>query len=193
VSCTPDGTSIQFLKLLRDYLDQSKAELNYVEAQRAQNKLKELADHELKRQMQRMEAKQREELLQIEAIQRSQFEEFTNAWDEYMQSYEVTAIESIQRLKKEQESEIAAMRQSYQGSPHKYNKSKKLTQYRTLEQKNFATKNYDGATYFKYLGDELEEFEKLTAMERDDFKYIKLEEQKLKSQTVFMTNFLKRI
>ena len=36
-----------------------------------------------------------------------------------------------------------------------------------MEQKHFSTKNYDGATYFKYLADELEEFEKLTQLEKD--------------------------
>ena len=35
VSCTPHVTSIQFLKLLKDYLEQSKQEMNYVEAKRA--------------------------------------------------------------------------------------------------------------------------------------------------------------
>ena len=162
---------MQFLKLLKDYLDQSKQEMNYIEARRAQDKLKELATHELHRQLRRMEVKQRDELLQIEAIQRNQFQEFTDAWDDYMQSYEQTAIESIQRLKSEQEGEVLGLRSQYEQSPHKYNKSKKLTQYRVLEQKNFATKNYDGATYFKYLADELEEFEKLTKIERDDQKY----------------------
>ena len=79
-----------------------------------------------------------------------------------MTQYEQTAIESIERLKQEQEGEIYALRQRFSMSPRKYNKSKKLTQYRAMEQKHFSTKNYDGATYFKYLADELEEFEKLT-------------------------------
>jgi len=49
VSCTPEGPTVQFLKLLKDYLDQSKQEMNYVEAKRASDKLKELANHELHR------------------------------------------------------------------------------------------------------------------------------------------------
>lgn len=36
-------------RLLKDYLEQSKQELNYIEAKRAQDKLKELGDHELRR------------------------------------------------------------------------------------------------------------------------------------------------
>ena len=67
----------------------------------------------------------------------------------------------------EQESDIYSLRQRYEMSPRKYNRSKKLTSYRAMEQKHFSTKNYDGATYFKYLADELEEFEKMTQDEKD--------------------------
>ena len=92
------------------------------------------------------------------------------AWDDYMQQYENTAIQSIERLRSEQESEIFSLRNHFINSPRKYNRSKKLTQYRAMEQKHFSTKNYDGATYFKYLADELEEFEKLTQNEREQIK-----------------------
>ena len=63
VSCTPQGTCIKFLKLLKDYLEQSKSEMNYIEAKRAQDKLKELSEHELQRQCRKMERKQRDELI----------------------------------------------------------------------------------------------------------------------------------
>ena len=85
-----------------------------------------------------------------------------------MQQYENTAIESIERLKREQESEIYALRQKHDASPSKFSRSKKLTQYRAMEQRHFSTKNYDGATYFKYLADELEEFERLTLVEKEE-------------------------
>lgn len=42
---------------MKDYLEQSKSEMNYIEAKRASEKLKELSDHELKRQCYRMEQK----------------------------------------------------------------------------------------------------------------------------------------
>ena len=77
-------------------------------------------------------------------------------------------------------------------SARKYNRSKKLTQYRAMEQKHFSTKNYDGATYFKYLADELEEFEKLTQDEKEHQKYERFEEQLIRKQTNFMSNFLKK-
>jgi hypothetical protein len=47
------------------------------------------------------------------------------------------------------------LRQQFDKFPQKFTGSKKLSQYRALENKHFTTKNYDGATYFKYLADEL--------------------------------------
>lgn len=46
-----------------------------------------------------MNIRQREELIHLERIQRTQFEEFTSAWDQYMMDYEIAAYESIERMK----------------------------------------------------------------------------------------------
>ena len=77
-----------------------------------------------------MEEKQREELIQIENIQRSQFEEFTNAWDDYMTQYEQAAFESIERLKSDHEMEVLGLRDSCVGGEtsrgQKFTTSKKL-------------------------------------------------------------------
>lgn len=110
-----------------------------------------------------------------------------------MSQYEATALHSIERLKSEQENEIFMLRQQFDKFPQKFTGSKKLSQYRALENKHFTTKNYDGATYFKYLADELQEFEKLTQREKDEQNYERQEAQLIKKQTTFMTNFLKRI
>ena len=110
-----------------------------------------------------------------------------------MQQYEITAIDSIERLKQEQEGEIMALRERFELSDKKFARSKKLSQYRVMEKKHFSTKNYDGATYFKYLADELEEFERMAASEKQEQQYERQENHLLKKQATFMTNFLKRI
>ena len=43
-----------------------------------------------------------------------------------------------------------------------------------MEKKTFASKNYDGASYFKYLADELEHFEKIA---HQDTMVVKFEKQ----------------
>ena len=40
-----------------------------------------------------------------------------------------------------------------------------------MEKKTFSTKNYDGASYFKYLADELESFERMAEEEKQFEKY----------------------
>lgn len=62
-----------------------------------------------------------------------------------------------------------------------------------MEQKTFASKNYDGASYFKYLADELELFERLAHQDKMMEKADKQERVLRKRQENFMINFLKRV
>ena len=51
----PNPKTLAFLKLLHAYLQQSKSELNYIEARRANDKIAELAELEFHRQMKAMD------------------------------------------------------------------------------------------------------------------------------------------
>lgn len=51
------------------------------------------------RQLQNMRQAQEQELVTVEAAQRNQFLEFSNAWDNYMSDYEATAYLSLEKLK----------------------------------------------------------------------------------------------
>jgi len=46
-----------------------------------------------------MEQSQNQELLYVEHIQRKQFAEFTEAWDQYMSEYESNAYQSSDHLR----------------------------------------------------------------------------------------------
>ena len=54
-----------------------------------------------------MRLAQEKELINIEGAQKMQFEEFSQAWDQYMRDYESTAFELIEQLKLKQEQELA--------------------------------------------------------------------------------------
>lgn len=62
-----------------------------------------------------------------------------------------------------------------------------------MEKKTFSTKNYDGASYFKYLGDELEHFERIAQQDAMLEKFERQEKILRKRQENFMINFLKRV
>ena len=51
------------------------------------------------RQLQNMRQAQEQELVTVEAAQRNQFLEVSNAWDNYMSDYEATAYLSLEKLK----------------------------------------------------------------------------------------------
>lgn len=53
-----------------------------------------------------MRQAQEQELITVEAAQRSQFLEFSGAWDNYMSDYEATAYLSLEKLKEKHGLEI---------------------------------------------------------------------------------------
>lgn len=80
--------------------------MNLPEARRAQLKFDDLRNKEMLRQLQNMRQAQEQELLTVESAQRSQFLEFSNAWDNYMSDYEATAYLSLEKLKEKHQLEI---------------------------------------------------------------------------------------
>ena len=56
--------------------------------------------------MQNMRSAQEQELVTVENAQRSQFLEFSQAWDNYMSDYEATAYLSLEKLKEKHLLEI---------------------------------------------------------------------------------------
>ena len=47
--------------------------------------------------------------------------DFTEAWDDYMERYEAYAMESIERLKREQKMEMYRLKQNHEITPKKFN------------------------------------------------------------------------
>jgi hypothetical protein len=80
--------------------------MNLPEARRAQLKFEDLKNKEMLRQLQNMRQAQEQELITVEAAQRSQFLEFSGAWDNYMSDYEATAYLSLEKLKEKHTLEI---------------------------------------------------------------------------------------
>jgi len=68
VYCTPDPKVVNFLKMMKDYLEQCHRELNYFEAKRCKQKIALLSQIEYARQMRRMEESQNQELMYVEQI-----------------------------------------------------------------------------------------------------------------------------
>jgi hypothetical protein len=103
-----------------------------------------------------MEEIQHQELLYVESIQRTQFSEFTEAWDVYMSEYEANAFHSIDRLRQDQLSELNAFREGYPQAAERYRPSKQLLDMTLMERKSFGVKLYDRATEYVRIAEQME-------------------------------------
>lgn len=72
---------------------------DYTRAKMMKLRFEEFSRAEQQRQEQNMRLAQEKELMNIESAQKLQFEEFSQAWDQYMRDYESTAFELIEQLK----------------------------------------------------------------------------------------------
>jgi hypothetical protein len=143
--------------------------------------------------MGKMEERQRQELLQLEQMQKTQFNDFTAAWDQYMIDYELAAYQSIERMKKEHSYELETLKTSTLSGLARYKMSKKLVEYRGFESMQFAAKNYDGASKYKRLADELEVMERKEQEEKMILGRSNVEAKLKKTHFTQLSSLLKRI
>ena len=94
-----DQKVLDFLKLLEEYRIKCENEGQYAEARKSRLKYEELLRKESIRQKNNIRTAQELELQSIENAQKSQFLEFSQAWDNYMSEYEATAYLSLEKLK----------------------------------------------------------------------------------------------
>lgn len=82
----------------------------------------------------------------MESAQRSQFLEFSGAWDNYMSDYEATAYLSLEKLKEKHELEIRQIREKIrQEHLHKIVYSKQLMELKDKVRKLTFSKRYEEA------------------------------------------------
>ena len=99
INIQADAKVLDFLRLLEEYRRKCEEQGNYAEARKARAKFDELLLKETQRQKNNIRAAQEQELQNIEAAQKAQFLEFSQAWDNYMSDYEATAYLSLEKLK----------------------------------------------------------------------------------------------
>lgn len=161
ISITPDSKVLDFLRLLEEYRRKCEEEGNYAEARKAASKFEELLKKEIARQRNNIRAAQEHELANIEAAQKAQFVEFSQAWDHYMSDYEATAYLSLEKLKEKHMLEFEQFQDKIRSelkARMKY--SKDLLELRDKEAKLVKVKRYEEAERVKMKADLLEEFER---------------------------------
>ena len=161
ISITPDSKVLDFLRLLEEYRRKCEEEGNYGEARKASSKFEELLKKEVTRQRNNIRAAQEHELANIEAAQKAQFIEFSQAWDHYMSDYEATAYLSLEKLKEKHMLEFEQFQDRIRKELRaKMKFSKDLLELRDKEAKLVRAKRYEEAERVKMKADLLEEFER---------------------------------
>lgn len=90
---------VEFLKLLEDYRKKCEESSLYIEAEKANQKILEVKDKEMRRHRLKLINNQKEKVMSVNSVQQSRLLEFNQAWNEYMEKYEGAAINSIEKLK----------------------------------------------------------------------------------------------
>lgn len=194
INISADNKVIDFLRLLEEYRKKCEIEQNYQEAKKARGKFDELLRKETIRQRNTIRAAQEQELQDIEAAQKAQFLEFSQAWDNYMSDYEATAYLSLEKLKEKHMVEFQKFQIKIRDDLKKKMKfSKDLLELRDREAKLVRMKRYDEAERIKMKADLLEEFE-TNKLEAEMQSIIEKKEAKLRhTQQLALAALLKRI
>lgn len=146
------------------------------------------------RQRNNIRIAQEQELQSIENAQKSQFLEFSQAWDNYMSDYEATAYLSLEKLKEKHLLEFQQFSDNITKEMRKKMKfSKDLIELRDKEAKLVKMKRYEEAEKIKMKADLLEQFER-NKMEGEIQAVKEKKESKLRhKQQLALAALLKRI
>jgi len=138
----------------------------------------------MKRQKRNMKYAQSKELSSIEESQRSQFNDFTKAWDTYMKEYEETALGSLHQLKEAHAKELQEMKENLKAHYLIGNRpvNKEVIELKEKEKVFLSVKKYNKAERTKRKWQRMEEENLHEFMMRDFRDILVRESKKLKSK-----------
>ncbi len=129
-----------------------------------------------------MRSAQEQELSTVENAQRSQFLEFSAAWDNYMSDYEATAYLSLEKLKEKHLLEIQQLQEKVKKEfKAKVKLSKELMDMRKQVHVLISTKQIEDAERLKNECD-LKEVAERAEVDRQMDEYLKKQEERLRAK-----------
>lgn len=94
----PDPKVMEFIAILEEYRLKCEEDGNYLEAQRADSQLTALRRQEFKRQSKSLKARQIAERQDVQIAHNMQFNDFNQAWDQYMEEYDRMAQAYVKQM-----------------------------------------------------------------------------------------------
>ncbi|RLN89086.1 hypothetical protein BBJ28_00014663 [Nothophytophthora sp. Chile5] len=191
----PDPKVMEFIAILEEYRLKCEEDGNYLEAQRADSQLTALRRQEFKRQSKSLKARQIAERQDVQIAHNMQFNDFNQAWDQYMEEYDRMAQAYVKQMTEKHAVDLAAFQDKLQQEilerPPKF--SKELIEWRRRQHRLAQQKSYADAQKIKQIADEVEADER--AKMGDEFRavFARKEAKLRQQQQAELTALLKRI
>lgn len=154
----PDPKVMEFITILEEYRLKCEEDGNYLEAQRADSQLTALRRQEFKRQSKSLKARQIAERQDVQIAHNMQFNDFNQAWDQYMEEYDRMAQAYVKQMTEKHAGDLTAFQDKLQQEilerPPKF--SKELIEWRRRQHRLAQQKSYAEAQKIKQIADEVE-------------------------------------
>ncbi|TMW56454.1 hypothetical protein Poli38472_006464 [Pythium oligandrum] len=191
----PDPKVMEFISILEEYRAKCEEDGNYLEAQRADTQLQALRKQEFKRQTKSLRAKQIAERQDIQIAHNMQFNDFNQAWDQYMEEYDRMAAAYVKQMKEKHAQDLREFQEKLQHEmlerPPKF--SKELIEWRRRQHRLAQQKSYTEAQKIKKIADEMEDDERNKMNEEFQAIFARKEAKLRQQQQAELQALLKRI
>ncbi|GMF26058.1 unnamed protein product [Phytophthora lilii] len=191
----PDPKVLEFIAILKEYRLKCEEDGNYLEAQRADSQLTALRRQEFKRQSKSLKARQIAERQDVQIAHNMQFNDFNQAWDQYMEEYDRMAQAYVKQMTEKHAADLAAFQDKLQQEilerPPKF--SKELIEWRRRQHRLAQQKSYAEAQKIKQIADEVEADERAKMSEELRAVFARKEAKLRQQQQAELAALLKRI
>ncbi|KAE8911332.1 hypothetical protein PF005_g12470 [Phytophthora fragariae] len=191
----PDPKVMEFIAILEEYRLKCEEDGNYLEAQRADSQLTALRRQEFKRQSKSLKARQIAERQDVQIAHNMQFNDFNQAWDQYMEEYDRMAQAYVKQMTEKHAADLAAFQDKLQQEilerPPKF--SKELIEWRRRQHRLAQQKSYAEAQKIKQIADEVEADERAKMSEELRAVFARKEAKLRQQQQAELAALLKRI
>ncbi|GMF38347.1 unnamed protein product [Phytophthora fragariaefolia] len=191
----PDPKVMEFIAILEEYRLKCEEDGNYLEAQRADSQLTALRRQEFKRQSKSLKARQISERQDVQIAHNMQFNDFNQAWDQYMEEYDRMAQAYVKQMTEKHAADLAAFQDKLQQEilerPPKF--SKELIEWRRRQHRLAQQKSYAEAQKIKQIADEVEADERAKMSEELRAVFGRKEAKLRQQQQAELAALLKRI
>ena len=183
-----------YIQILSQHQKNCENEGKYVEAEMANNRIKELKTQLKDREQNELAIRHQNDLYELEGTHVSEFNKFNEDWDIRMNEFQVHSAQLIQALMEKHESQLKDYREElYSKMEDKYKKSPDLLSMENMHQNLARQKEYKDAHKVQMKAQELEKTERERYNQTRYKSAEALQSKMIKKQEMELESLRKRI